>query len=155
VQSVRKLITGVDGQGRSCLVEVVDLTPAPVGAGHGVNVARVHARTESPPPPRLPALGELIDTALEPGLLRWLVVEHPPADTLPGPTTSTTMHHSDALDLVFVHEGSGELVLQDGLHPVSAGDCVVMPGVDHAMKSGPNGIRLVVVTLGTRPLDPA
>jgi hypothetical protein len=30
-----------------------------------------------------------------------------------------------------------------------------MPGVDHAMKSGPNGIRLVVVTLGTRPLDPA
>ena len=65
------------------------------------------------------------------------------------------MHHSDALDLVFVHEGSGELVLQDGPHPVSAGDCVVMPGVDHAMKAGPNGIRLVVVTIGTPPPDPA
>lgn len=152
---MRKLITGVDGSGRSCVVEVVDITPAAVQGAHGVNVARVHATAESPPPPRVPALGELVDISLEPGLVRWLVVEHPPATTLDGPTTSTTMHHTDALDLVFVHEGSGELVLQDGLHPVSAGDCIVMPGVDHAMKAGPNGIRLVVLTIGTRPPGPA
>jgi hypothetical protein len=146
---VRKVTLGVDDQGRSCVVEVVDVTPAPVQGAHGVNVARVHATTESPPPPRLPALGDFVDTSLQPGLLRWLVVEHPPPDPAQGPTTSTTIHHSDALDLVFVHEGSGELMLQDGPHPVAAGDCIVMPGVDHAMRTGPDGIRLVVVTIGT------
>ncbi len=152
---MRRLTLGVDGEGRSCVVDVADLTPAPVPGAHGVNVARVHATAESPPPSRLPALGELVDTSLAPGLLRWLVVEHPPPDGREGPTTSTTIHHSNTLDLVFVHEGSGDLVLQDGLHPVVAGDCIVMPGVDHAMKTGPDGIRLLVVTVGTPAPRPA
>jgi len=148
---VRKLITGVDTEGRSCLVDVIDIEATPVGGAHGVNVARVHATTQSPPPPPSPALGQLVDTQLEPGLVRWLVVEHPPHDELDGSTTSTTMHHSYVLDLVFVHEGSGELLLQDGPHAVSAGDCIVMHGVDHAMRAGPGGCRLVVVGIGTPP----
>jgi len=145
---MRKLVTGVDAEGRSCLVEVVEVVPAEV-PGHGVNVARVHATTESPPPPRLPALGEHVETSLPPGVLRWMVVEHPPHHLLEGRTTTTTMHHTDALDLVFVHEGSAELLLQDGPHEVAAGDLIVMPGVDHAMKAGADGIRLVVVSVGT------
>ena len=117
---MRKLITGVDTEGRSCLLDVIDIEPTAVAGAHGVNVARVHATTQSPPPPPAPALGQLVDTQLEPGLVRWLVVEHPPHDQLDGPRTSTTMHHSDVLDLVFVHEGSGELLLQDGAHTVGA-----------------------------------
>jgi len=147
---VRKLIAGVDAEGRSCLVEVVEVVPEAV-PGHGVNVARVYATTESPPPPRSPALGESVDIRLPPGVLRWMVVEHPPHEALARRTTSTTMHHSDALDLVLVHEGSGDLLLQDGAHPVAAGDLIVMPGVDHAMKVGPDGCRLVVVSVGTPP----
>jgi mannose-6-phosphate isomerase-like protein (cupin superfamily) len=147
---VRKLITGVDAGGRSCLVEEAEVAPAPVG-GHGVNVARVFATNESPPPARLPGLGETVDVRLAPGFLRWMAVEHQPHDVHDGPVTSTTMHHSDALDLVFVQEGTAELVLQDGAHAVAAGDFVVTPGVDHAWRAGPEGCRFVVVSVGMPP----
>jgi hypothetical protein len=52
---------------------------------------------------------------------------------------------------VFIHAGCGEMVLQDGAHPVAAGDCVVLPGVDHAMRPGPDGCRILVVSIGTAP----
>jgi hypothetical protein len=147
---MRKLTTGVDAQGRSCIVEAVDVTPASVD-GHGVNVARVFVTTEAPPPPRAAATGTHVDVSLAPGLLRWLVVEHPPYDPADGPTTAGTIHHGDTLDLVFVHEGRGELMLQDGPHEVGPGDLIVMAGVDHAMRPGPEGCRIVVVSVGTPP----
>jgi hypothetical protein len=147
---MRKLITGVDGDGRSCLLEVVDVTPAPV-EGHGVNVARVYATTESPPRSGAPAVGPNVDVGLAPGFLRWLIVEHPPEHERPASTTAGTIHHANTLDLVFVNEGTGELLLQDGAHAVGAGDLIVMPGVDHAMKPGPDGCHIVVVSVGTAP----
>src|SRR3974390_2145266 len=145
---MRKLITGVDADGHSYLVETVEVTPAPVD-GHGVNVARAYATTESPPRSESPALGPNVDVGLAPGLLRWLVVEHPPEDARRESTTAGMIHHSDTLDLVFVHEGTGELLLGDGAHHVGAGDLIVMPGVDHARRPGPDGCRIVVVSVGT------
>jgi hypothetical protein len=147
---MRKLITGVDTDGRSCLLDVIEVTPVRV-EGHGVDVERIYATTESPPRGGAPAAGRNVDVGLAPGLLRWLVVEHPPESERRGPTTAGTIHHADTLDLVFVHEGGGELMLQDGAHPVGAGDLIVMPGVDHAMKPGPDGCRIVVVSVGTAP----
>jgi mannose-6-phosphate isomerase-like protein (cupin superfamily) len=149
---VRKLITGVDAGGRSCLLEESEVAPAPVG-GHGVSVARVFATNESPPAARPPGLGDTVDVRLPPGFLRWMAVEHRPYEevTRNGSVTSTTMHHSDALDLVFVQEGTAELVLQDGAHAVAAGDFVVTPGVDHAWRAGPDGCRFVVVSVGMPP----
>lgn len=115
---MRRLTTGVDDAGRSCLVEVTDVVPTPPAeGGQGVNVARVHVEADR---------------------LSWLVVEHP------GPT-AVELHPSDALDLVFVHEGGGHLVLEDGTHEVTVGDLVVMPAVPHAMRGGPDGCTLVVV----------
>jgi hypothetical protein len=148
-------MTGVDANGRSCLVDVVDVVPGAVEGGHGVNVARMFATTESPPPPRLPALGQHVDVSLAPGMFRWLVVDHPAHDPGAGPTTARTIHHGDTLDLVFIHEGSGNLLLQDGAHPVQAGDCIVMAGVDHAMQPGPEGCRILVVSIGTPPPSPS
>ena len=119
---MRRLLTGLDAVGRSCLVEQADVQPQSVEDGHGVLLERVFA------------LGEL----------RSMVVEHPPSTAIP-------IHPSDALDVVFVHEGEGELLLQDGAHPVAAGDLVVVPAVAHAMRAGPSGLRLVVVKLGSPP----
>jgi hypothetical protein len=147
---MRKLITGIDGDGRSCLLDVVDVSPARV-EGHGVNVERVYATTDSPPRSGTPASGRNVDVGLAPGLLRWLVVEHPPEGEREEGTTAGTIHHAGTLDLVFVHEGTGELLLQDGAHAVAAGDLIVMPGVDHAMRPGPGGVRIVVVSVGTAP----
>jgi quercetin dioxygenase-like cupin family protein len=147
---MRRLVTGIDEGGRSCVVEESELvtTAAP---GHGVSVAHVYATSESPLPPRPPGSGERIDVQLEPGLLRWNVVDHEPHQVIEGPVTSSTMHHKDTLDLVFVEDGTAELVLQDGVHDLVAGDFVVMPGIDHAWNAGANGCRLVVLTVGTLP----
>jgi quercetin dioxygenase-like cupin family protein len=147
---MRSLLTGVDAHGRSCLLEEAEVVPAPAG-GHGVSVARVFATSESPPPARPPGLGAPVDVRLAPGLLRWMAVEHDPHEVHEGPVTSATMHHSDALDLVFVQEGTADLVLQDGAHPVAAGDFVVTPGVDHAWRAGPAGCRFVVLSVGVPP----
>lgn len=149
---MRRLITGVDAQGRSCVVEESEVVPADPGGDHGVRVARLFATTQSPPPPRPPGTGAAVDVHLDPGLLKWLVVDHEPHRVHPGPLTSTTMHHKDTLDLVFVQDGSAEVVLGDGAHALEAGDFVVMPGVDHAWRAGPHGCRLVVVSVGTPPL---
>jgi len=147
---MRKLVTGVDSDGRSCLAEVTGVELLDMG-GHGVNLARILLTDQSPPPPRLPALGRYVETSLAPGLLRWMIVEHPPHDENDPPTTSRTMHHNDALDLVFVHEGTGNLLLQDGPHPVGPGDLIVMHGVDHAMDPGADGMTLVVFSIGVPP----
>jgi mannose-6-phosphate isomerase-like protein (cupin superfamily) len=147
---VRKFVAGVDTDGRSCLVETADVAPS-AAPGHGVSVARVFMTDQSPPGPPSPGLGETVDVGLAPGRLRWMVVDHPPHEIDDGPVTATTMHRTNAFDLVFVEEGSAHLVLQDGEHEVGPGDFVVTPGVDHAWKAGPNGCRLVVVSVGMQP----
>ena len=58
------------------------------------------------------------------------------------------MHHTDTVDFVFVQQGSAEFLLQDGAHEVAAGDHIVTTGVDHAWRAGPDGARLLVVSIG-------
>jgi hypothetical protein len=145
------LITGADADGRSYVVEEAEVAPVDPGGDHGVSVARVYATAECPPAARLPGRGVPVGVELAPGLLKWMVVDHQPHEVHAGPLTSTTMHYKDTLDLVLVQEGSADLVLDDGAHPVVAGDLVVMPGVDHAWKAGPDGCRVVVVSVGTPP----
>jgi quercetin dioxygenase-like cupin family protein len=60
------------------------------------------------------------------------------------------MHHTNALDLIIVIEGSTQLILDDDVRELRPGDCVVMTGVDHAMKAGPDGSRVITVAIGTR-----
>ena len=45
------------------------------------------------------------------------------------------------------------LILDDGAHACSPGDCVVLSGVDHAWKTGPSGCRMSTVAVGTPPAD--
>jgi hypothetical protein len=50
-----------------------------------------------------------------------------------------------------VLSGSVELILDDGAHPLEAGDAAVVTGVDHAWRTGPAGCRLSVVSVGIAP----
>ena len=68
-----------------------------------------------------------------------------------GAGSETPMHHTDTLDLQTVLSGSVELVLDDGAHRLDAGDLVVLAGVDHAWRAGPDGARLSAVLIGTPP----
>lgn len=146
---MRRLLTGIDGEGRSCLIEASEVVPAVVGGGHGVAVARLFATEQSPPPPAPPAQGEWVDVRMQPGLVRWQVVDHPPHDeAAEDGARATVMHHTDAIDLVLVMEGSAQLVLDDGVHVLGPGDFVVMPGNDHAIKAGPEGCRMTALKIG-------
>ena len=63
------------------------------------------------------------------------------------------MHHTDTIDYDIVLAGSVELILDDGAHLLGPGDCVVITGVDHAWRAGPDGVILSVALIGsTRPV---
>jgi quercetin dioxygenase-like cupin family protein len=44
-----------------------------------------------------------------------------------------------------------ELTLDDGTHLLEAGDCVVINGVDHAWRAGPEGCTMGFAVYGTPP----
>jgi quercetin dioxygenase-like cupin family protein len=82
------------------------------------------------------------------------VVECPPGATrfrtsLFTPGRTTAMHTTDTLDYDFVLEGEMTLLLADGSETLlRAGDAVVIPGVAHAWRAGPQGARLGLVMVG-------
>ena len=138
---MKRLVTGVDSNGRSCVVEEADLGPSDVADMEQHIVFRT---SESPPPPRPAGHGADMDLGVAPGLTRWTVVQWPPDRDAP-------MHHTDTVDFDIVVAGSIDLILDDGTHHLEPGDCVLVNGVDHAWKAGPEGCTLSVVLLGSTP----
>jgi hypothetical protein len=140
---MRRLVTGVDEADRSHVVEDSSLTlnAARSGSHHLTRVYETDAA-----PPTAPASGHdnFVDVRLASGILRWLLITFEPNAEFP-------MHHTDTIDCVLVMEGSVDLGLDDGMHPLEARDCVVIPGVDHSWKSGPTGCQLSVTAIGTLP----
>ncbi|BBY63100.1 cupin domain-containing protein [Mycolicibacterium helvum] len=139
---MRLFITGVDADGKSCVVSNDEVEINSVAPGFAI--ALPYATTQSPPPARPHGNADLIDQFLEPGHARWMVIDQ-------GPNTETPMHHTDTIDFETVLSGSVDLILDDGVHQLEAGDMVVMNGVDHAWKAGPDGYRMTAVLIGTPP----
>jgi len=139
---VRTLITGVNADGKSCVLSQDELTLDQLAPGFGMGIP--FATTSTPPPARAQGTAPLIDQGIEPGLVRWMFVEL-------GPHSETPMHHTDTLDLQTVLSGSVDLILDDGTHRLEQGDLVVLAGVDHAWRGGPEGCRLSAVLIGTPP----
>lgn len=137
---MRTLITGVDAQGRSCVVSEDELTLDQVAPGFAMGVP--FATTTSPPPARPAGAAPLIDQGIAPGIVRWMVVDL-------GAGSEAPMHHTDTVDLETVLSGSVDLLLDDGAHRLEQGDLVVLTGVDHAWRAGPDGCRLSAVMVGT------
>jgi mannose-6-phosphate isomerase-like protein (cupin superfamily) len=136
---VRRLVLGLDADGRSCIAHETEVVPTAVDGVPGTTVASLFSTTESPPPPCAPGLGTL-NHGLGPGLVNWYVVEHEPQTSPEDDTAGGELHRRNAIDLVVVLEGSGDMMLGDGSHPVRAGDCIVMAGVDHRLRTGPDGV---------------
>jgi hypothetical protein len=145
---VRRFVTGVNAAGRSCIVDEGEVTLGSVEGVAEVLTAGLWVSDTSPPPAAPPQAGHFVDVRLPPGIVRWIVVEHAPHEAVDQATTSSTMHHSNAIDLIFVIEGSTQMILDDDVRDLRPGDCVVMTGVDHAMKAGPDGSRVISVAIG-------
>lgn len=139
---MRTFITGVDADGKSCVISQDELTLDRLAPGFEMGIP--FATSASPPPARPPGSAPLIDQGIAPGVARWMVVDL-------GPDSETPMHHTDTLDLQTVLSGTVELILDDGAHRLQQGDLVVLTGVDHAWRGGPDGCRLSAVLIGTPP----
>jgi quercetin dioxygenase-like cupin family protein len=139
---MRRLVTGTDSDGRSCIVEARDVTFT--DALPGLAVDGLYATTESPPPTRPAGRGQFLDLAVAPGRTQWALLRYDAGGEYP-------MHHTDTVDFDIVLEGAIELTLDDGVHELAVGDCVVMTGVDHAWRAGPDGCTLSVLSIGTPP----
>ena len=143
------LILGQDDLGRSCIVEERDIEMTPIPQVAGTSFMSLFTTTESPPPACPPGLGTKSPGTLAPGLLHWYIVDHEPMDVadLHGP--GAELHYRDALEFVLIMSGGGDMLLDDGVHPVKDGDCIVMPGSSHGLLTGPEGCRLVAFAVGT------
>jgi mannose-6-phosphate isomerase-like protein (cupin superfamily) len=142
---MRFLITGVDDEGRSCVLEDRPPTIVPFESG-GIQVELATATESCPPPPRPPGRGGLVPMPGEPGIVRWNFIAFPAH-------TKTAVHHTDSVDFNVVLEGSVDVILDDGPHRLNRGDAVVLNGVDHGWQTGESDCRMSVVIIATPPLE--
>ena len=123
------------------------MSERPISLGElmpGLSVDGLFKTAEAPPPPRPEGRGDFIDLGVAPGLNSWLMWRFEAATEVP-------MHHTDTVDFDLVMSGSIELTLDDGVHRLESGDCVVMTGVDHAWRAGPDGCLMISIAIGTPP----
>ena len=146
---MRLLVLGVNAQGLSCVTEQQDeLGFNPIAGVPGTVIAKLFGVRESPPPSSPPGQGKEVPANLEPGQVSWYVINHEPYGPGEKETAATELHYRNVIDLIFVMEGSGDMILGDGAHPVRAGDCVVMAGTSHGLRPGPQGCRLMAFAIG-------
>jgi quercetin dioxygenase-like cupin family protein len=143
--SGRLLITGVDGSGRSCAAQDDLITLQGAAGLDGLRYSVLYAAPSLPPMSTGGGrVADLLDLGVPAGAIRWTEIEY-------APDAGFSMHHTDTVDFDVVLSGSVELILDDGVHPLAAGDSAVVTGVDHAWRAGPEGCRLAVMAIGVSP----
>lgn len=146
---MRILTLGRDAEGHSYLADEREVTTAP--AMTGVAVASLFSTDESPPMAPPPGQGTFDDMQMAPGTVNWMVVDLEPYSSEDEPTLATEMHYNNTIELFCVLEGSIHTVLGNGALDLRPGDCVAMPGVDHATRAGPEGARVLSISIGLAP----
>jgi mannose-6-phosphate isomerase-like protein (cupin superfamily) len=147
---MRLLVCGLDDQGVSCIVSETELAFTPIPGLLGTGVSKLYGTDQSPPPSTPPGKGKFSGNNLKPGEVSWYVIKHPAR--APGVEhAGTEIHYRDAVDMVHILEGGGDMMLGDGPHLVGPGDCILMPGSDHGLRVGAQGCTLMAFAVGTPP----
>lgn len=139
---MQRLLTGLDGEGQSCVV--ARELPEPVANIPGILLLDKLVETTSPPSGRRAGNSEHFDVGVNPGAIRWSAIEFEPGLDLP-------MHCTDTIDFNTVISGRIEMILDDGVHVLNVGDAVAMMGVDHGWRTGQDGCQMSVISIGTPP----
>jgi len=137
----RLLITGIDAAGRSCATQDGPVTLNGFPGFEGILFSVLYATPSDPVISPGGRAADALDLGVPPRSVNWKLIDY-------GPGVAFSMHHTDTVDLDLVLSGSVELVLDDGAHPLQAGDAAVVTGVDHAWRTGPDGCRLSVMSVG-------
>jgi quercetin dioxygenase-like cupin family protein len=142
---MRSYIAGVDGSGRSCIVQEIDVEKRDLYTPGRSHRTGIYELRETPPPPRPATRAPLHETGLEPGHMDVCVLQMPAGVEHP-------VHYTDTLNLHVINAGSVEVLLDDGPHLLNTGDSLVMPGIDHGWRAGPDGCIQTIMNLGsTKP----
>ncbi|MET0240567.1 MAG: cupin domain-containing protein [Sphingobium sp.] len=143
-QSPRRVVTGLDADGRSCVI--ID-GPVPVSDGR----AQVIWHT-----PAVPAdNGGIADTSapfgmamLKDGGSSFSIVDMPPG-------MPRFMHATDTIDYMVVLRGTITLELEAGEVTLGPGDAIVGRGTAHAWRNdGPETVTMASVILPAHPVGP-
>jgi hypothetical protein len=141
---MRRVVTGLDADGRSCVVsdDVIDTVTGRATGGRDKGTLSMLWRTdESPAAFDRPREFPLLNTGSTPGSSRWLILGWEP-------NVVRTTVRTNTLDYDTVLEGSCELILESGSVWLGVGDSVMIPGTVHGWRSGPDGVVLSVVVIG-------
>ncbi|WP_432825622.1 AraC family ligand binding domain-containing protein [Dactylosporangium sp. CA-092794] len=137
---MKLMITGIDGDGRSCLESV---TEAGAAFADRVEVTQIFELASWPPTAQPHGSAAHFANSPPEGVLQWRLAYFPPGHHFPP-------HHTDSIDLDAVVAGGVVLGLDDGQHPLGPGDCVVVRGIDHTWTAGPEGVVMAITRIGTR-----
>jgi hypothetical protein len=137
---MRRLITGMK-DGKSCVVKVLEFE----GDGPDVVMQDFIELALNPLPARPRGRAAFLDLGVAPGKMKWVTTYGPPNSGHP------TMHHTNTIDCHTVIAGSIDLILDDGTHTLSAGDCAIIMGVDHAWMGRATGCKSSIIFIGTEP----
>jgi mannose-6-phosphate isomerase-like protein (cupin superfamily) len=157
--NVRRVVTGVDGEGRSVVcsddVERVGLTFPHLP---GFEITRLWCTDRTPPD----QVGE--DLTLQPwelqppdGGLNWQVIHRPPDESEATPTSQgaqlgTSEHRTDSLDLILIMAGEVWLYVGEAEVQLRAGDFVVQRGTDHRWRNrGTVPCTMLALMVSTHP----
>jgi mannose-6-phosphate isomerase-like protein (cupin superfamily) len=149
MNSVRRVVTGFDAEGRSC---VISDGPAPQGAG--INLWSVDAAAALGRDPG--AAGLSLDPA--PGVAHWSIVDLPPDAIMREYFKRGIPHHDEngfhctpTVDFVVIIDGELTLELESGAVVVAAGDCIVQRNTNHAWRNKTGKVvRMMSVMIGAR-----
>jgi hypothetical protein len=87
------------------------------------------------------AAGAYFDIGVAPGGLRWVVSNW-------GPNQAAPVHWTRTVDFDTVLAGSIDLILEDGTVTLMPGDCVLVTGVRHGWRAGPEGCVYTAAVVG-------
>lgn len=124
---VRRVVTGHDQGGRSCLAEDRLLTPE-IAEPSGVLGFRLWGADEAPQFPDAGAQPPAGDWFPDIGGFRFIAFVLPASETV-------DFHRTPTLDLIYVASGEVELALDESTVLLKAGDALVQNGTNHAWRN--------------------
>jgi quercetin dioxygenase-like cupin family protein len=157
---MRRVVTGVGPDGRS-MVLTDGPPPSAFHASETSPLTKVDRRSIGPIPAKEAVVHELWALSTDPhlgsedptvgateivfdappGATKWIVTEM-------GPELFTPMHDTPTIDYGFVIRGEVELGLDAGDVVLHAGDAVLVDGVKHSWRAGPDGCLIATVLVG-------
>lgn len=144
----RRIVTGLDGAGRSCIQ--FDGPGGCVTEAKGTRVTLLW-QTDGSPANNNGAedAADAFSFAFARGASKFLIVEFEPGEDLVGPG----MHATNTLDFGVVLSGRVTLITETGETIVEAGDFVVDRGILHAWRNeGPLVARMLFVNIDAAPV---